>query len=59
MITIKFAIDQETSFRTIQVNHIPRMSEDVIIDSKTYFVDNITNDLDKDEIMVFLLSQEI
>ena len=59
MTLVKFVIDQKTTFKTIQVNHIPRMCEDVIINGKNYFVDHITNDLDKAEIMVFLLSQEI
>jgi hypothetical protein len=55
---VKFIIDQENK-KMIYCNHIPRIAEDVIINEKIHFVDNVIYDLDKAEVTVYLLSQEI
>ena len=54
---IKFVIDQKKEVN-IPCNYVPRLGENVIINQKIHFVDEIVFDTGTDELTIHLLSQE-
>jgi hypothetical protein len=54
MITLKF-ITSDSKEIIVQSIYVPSIGEDVILNKKIYLIDNLTNDLDNNQVIINII----